>query len=303
MNPNKLLTTTFLCLVLSTAFLTDIYALGSLGKQIQAELDVNPFLKEEGIKLRVVEEVSGYVTIELFEGSKTVRDYIHNDLASLEEWANSEASDKDQKAVYLINKAIAPIKEMDGVKDVLLTASVGKQSHQPEEKNQKTHKETEQTIQRGEALYASGHYSDAAPFLKKSADLGNPQALYLLGSMHHFGNGLEKNYTEAIKLYRKSLESGYAKALLNLVWLYATRPTEIAVDIDGEEALSLALKAVAEEPTPINYDALAAVYARNGQFDKAIETEKKAISLNDNQNSEFIYRLKLYEEGKAYILD
>lgn len=281
----------------------DSYALGSLGKQIQAELDVNPFLKEEGIKLRVAEEVSGYVTIEMFEGSNTVREYIHKDLASLEEWANSEASDTDQKTVYLINKAIAPIKDMDGVKDVLLTASVGKQSQQAEKKDQETSQDAEQILQRGEALYASGHYSDAAAFLQKSADLGNPHAQYLLGSMHYFGYGLEKNYTEAVVLYRKSLENGYTKALLNLAWIYATRPTEVAVDIDGDEALILALKAVEEDPSPINYDALAAVYARNSQFDKAIETEKQAISLSENKNSEFIYRLKLYEEGKPYILD
>ena len=303
MNPSKVVTTIFLFLALSSLFLADLYAQGSLAKQIQAELDVNPFLKEEGIKLRVVEEVSGYVTIEMFEGSKTVREYIIKDLASLEEWSNTEASDADQKTVYLINKAIAPIKEMDGVKDVLLSASLGKQLQQTAKKSKKKPEDLEQTLQRGEALYGSGHFSDAAPFLKKAADLGNPHAQYLLGSMHHFGHGLDKNYDEAIKLYRKSIENGYSKALINLAWLYATRPAEVEVDIDGDEALALALKAVEEEPIPINYDALAAVYARNGEFDQAIEAEKKAIELNDNKNSEFIYRLKLYEEGKPYILD
>lgn len=303
MNPNKVLITMFLCLVLSTAFIADIWALGSLGKQIQAELDVNPFLKEEGIKLRVIEEVSGYVTIEMFEGSKTVREYIHKDLASLEEWANTEASDADQKVVFLINKALAPIKEMDGVKDVLLTASVNKQSRQTEKKRQDPPQDAEQILQKGEALYASGHHSEAAAFLKKSADLGNTHAQYLLGSLYHFGHGVEKNYNEAINLYRKSIEHGSIKAMANLAWLYATRPDEVAVDIDGEEALSLALKAVEEEPIPVNFDTLAAVHARNGQFDKAIEAEKRAISLNDNKNAEFTYRLKLYEEGKPYILD
>ena len=303
MDLKKTLTRIFLCLVLSTSITTYSYAVGSLDTQIQAELDVNPFLKEEGIKLRVVDDVSGYVTIEMTEGSKTVREYIHNDLASLEKWASSEANNTDQKTVFLINKALVPIKEMDGVKDVMLTALVGTQSPQAAKKPQKAPQDAEQILQRGEALYASGHYSDAAAFLQKSADLGNTHAQYLLGSMHHFGHGVEKNYNEAIKLYRKSIELGNTKALPNLAWLYATRPTDVTVNIDGEEALSLALKAIEEEPIPVNFDTLAAVYARDGQFDDAIEAAKKAISLNEKTNAEFIYRLKLYEDGKPYILD
>lgn len=303
MNPNRMVIKLSLCLILSISVISYCYALGSLGTQIQAELDVNPFLKEEGIKLRVVEEISGYVTIEMFEGSKIVREYIQKDLASLEEWANTEASDADQKVVFLINKALAPIKEMDGVKDVLLTASEGAQSSQSIKEPKDAPQDAEQILQRGEALYASGHYSDAAAFLQKSADLGNPHAQFLLGSMHQFGHGVEKNYNEAIKLYRKSIKEGYTKALPNLAWLYATRPADVTVNIDGDEALTIALQAVEEEPIPVNYDTLAAVYARNGQFDKAIEAEKKAISLNDNTNAEFVYRLKLYEDGKPYILD
>ena len=36
------------CLTVSTFFVADVFALSKLGKTIQKELDVNPFLKKQG---------------------------------------------------------------------------------------------------------------------------------------------------------------------------------------------------------------------------------------------------------------
>jgi len=48
-------------------------------------------------------------------------------------------------------------------------------------------------------------------------------------------------------------------------------------------------------------DTLAAAYAESGQFDKAVESQEKAIELApDDEKADFETRLKLYQEGKPY---
>ena len=55
---------------------TNADAFSSLKSKIQKELDVNPYLKKQKVKLRVTGEESGYVTIEMYEGNRGVREAI-----------------------------------------------------------------------------------------------------------------------------------------------------------------------------------------------------------------------------------
>ena len=48
-------------------------AFGRLEDKIQRELDVNPFLKKHGIKLRVTDATAGYITVEMYEGNDQLR--------------------------------------------------------------------------------------------------------------------------------------------------------------------------------------------------------------------------------------
>ena len=57
--------------------------------------------------------------------------------------------------------------------------------------------------------------------LKKAAEQGDAQAQCNLGVCYHFGNGVEKNLSEAVKWWRKAAEQGDAQAQYNLGVCYA----------------------------------------------------------------------------------
>lgn len=94
-----------------------------------------------------------------------------------------------------------------------------------------------------------------------------------------------------------------------MAWFHATCPES---DFrDGARAVRFAEKSLEVEKkdrsNPMLYDTLAAALAESGQFQKAVETQKKAIELLkggekylDIQKHEIFHRLDLYKSGKAY---
>ena len=63
-------------------------------------------------------------------------------------------------------------------------------------------------------------YSEAVKWYKKAADQGYAGAQCNLGVMYENGYGVEKDYSEAAKWYRKAADQGYDRALRNLSELY-----------------------------------------------------------------------------------
>ena len=138
----------------------------------------------------------------------------------------------------------------------------------------------------------------AVKWYQKAAERGNQKAQYNLGFMYHYGNGIAKNTENAIIWYEKAANSGHLNALNNLAWGYAT----CEFKCNGELAVKYGQQLVALSDNPGYLDTLAAAYARNGQFNKAVETQKKAIDSlpNGKKKSRFQTRLKLYENKIAY---
>ena len=58
--------------------------------------------------------------------------------------------------------------------------------------------------------------TEAVKWCRKAAEQGYAQAQYNLGTCYDFGNGVEKNLSEAVKWYRKAAEQGNATAQYNL---------------------------------------------------------------------------------------
>ena len=56
------------------------------------------------------------------------------------------------------------------------------------------------------------NYTEALKLYTKAAKSDNVKAQAGLGNCYYYGNGVEKDYTEAIEWYRKAAEQGYAKA-------------------------------------------------------------------------------------------
>ncbi len=104
------------------------------------------------------------------------------------------------------------------------------------------------------------------------------------------------------KWLRKAAESGSAESLNDLAWLLAT--CDDPKVRNGADAVKFAEQAVAktDRKNPMILDTLAAAYAEAGQFDQAVNAQKEAIALlqNEEQKKDFATRLKLYESSTPY---
>jgi tetratricopeptide (TPR) repeat protein len=114
-------------------------------------------------------------------------------------------------------------------------------------------------------------------------------------------------YDNVIKYLSQGIEfdPDSAIALNNLAWIYAT--SENKKIRDAEKAVQFAEKActLTNYKSVGNLDTLAAAYASSGNFNKAINTVKKAIKIakEEGQTEQTIKlnnRLRLYEKGFPY---
>jgi Tfp pilus assembly protein PilF len=112
---------------------------------------------------------------------------------------------------------------------------------------------------------------------------------------------------EAIENYQKALaiNNETPQTLYNLSWIYAT--SENRRYRNGIKALKLAEKLcmLTRYQQPLALDALAAAYAENRNFDKAVETGQKALELALQVGPKELIlglkkRLKVYEIGRPF---
>lgn len=109
-----------------------------------------------------------------------------------------------------------------------------------------------------------------------------------------WGRGM---YPEAIAEYERAMAAGNSMAVKDLAWRLAT--CSDPAHQNGKRAVELALQATKLMPEErYSWGTLAAAYARNGQFEAAVSTQLRALSMGDIPGGE--ERLKLYRENKAY---
>ncbi len=117
----------------------------------------------------------------------------------------------------------------------------------------------------------------------------------------------EHRYGAAKGEYEKVLElhPGHREASERLAWLLATCPE--ASLRDGKEAVELAegVRAPGGNESPQFLDTLGAAYAEAGEFEKAVETARRALELPATKEDPSLAagiqsRLKLYEAHTAY---
>lgn len=128
---------------------------------------------------------------------------------------------------------------------------------------------------------------------------------------HHLAlaeaHSLLNNNARAIAHYEQSLNfnTDVPATLNNLAWLLATAPESNLRN--GKRAVEMGEKAarLVEQKEPFILGTLAAAYAEAGQFDKAISTAEKAITLAAAANQKDVATrnselLELYRSGKPY---
>ena len=166
----------FICLVFFFgSFTASVFAWGGLKSKIQDELDSNPFLKNGGIKLRVVSEENGYVTVEMYEGQRKIRESINKgwDINSENETillGKFEGCYKDK--IIVLRKSINYIQKMEGVKEVLLTAALNTATDKFEDDFYKAKEQSDKQ-----------QYAKAMEILRPGAEAGYAPSQSRLGSI------------------------------------------------------------------------------------------------------------------------
>ncbi|MDH5181661.1 MAG: tetratricopeptide repeat protein [Gammaproteobacteria bacterium] len=124
--------------------------------------------------------------------------------------------------------------------------------------------------------------------------------------LHGYTNTLMKNYPHAISDYKYAivLDPDNGEAQNDLAWIYATATDKRYHN--GRLAVQHAKRAceISRYKDISHIDTLAASYARNGEFDKAIKWEQKAIDMlvsNKDMQTSLAKRLELYRKNKAYV--
>ena len=90
------------------------------------------------------------------------------------------------------------------------------QSHQTSAAKSATALSPEEMFQNGLEHYDKKNYTEAVKWYRKAAEQGFANAQYNLGYCYAHGEGVTQDYYEAVKWYRKAAAQGFARAQCNL---------------------------------------------------------------------------------------
>ncbi|MCX7010907.1 MAG: tetratricopeptide repeat protein [Kiritimatiellaeota bacterium] len=153
----------------------------------------------------------------------------------------------------------------------------------------------------------------AAKLFQQAAEQGMSKAQIALGELYLEGKVVPKNISKGIELLEKAAKADEAGALNALAWFYSTdkKPQYR----DSKKALEYALKAQQLDfRTWYVNGTLAAAHAANNQFDAAVLTQERTISLlkdwqgipqqvKESEINKAEKRLQLYKDHKPFIDD
>jgi hypothetical protein len=151
---------------------------------------------------------------------------------------------------------------------------------------------------------AGNDYASAASLLQQEEEQRYAPAQARLASLYAQGKGVPRDYLKALNLYHKAMDQGLQPTVLNdFAWFLATCPD--ASQRDGHQAVDYAIKAcdLTKWKASSLIDTLAAAFAETGQFDKAVEYEKQAISIPDvdaQDKRQMEQRVELYRHRTPY---
>ena len=94
------------------------------------------------------------------------------------------------------------------------------QSHQTSTSKSATALSPEEMFQNGSEHHDKKNYTEAVKWYRKAAEQGFADAQNSLGFCYENGEGVTKDILEAVKWYRKAAEQGFAKAQCNLGYCY-----------------------------------------------------------------------------------
>ncbi len=193
----------------------------------------------------------------------------------------------------------------------------------------------------GKCLEELGRFDEMMPFYRRATELEDRRGQFKMGYLHHKGIGVDQDFEKAAEWYRLAADQGHAMAWHNLgllyggglgvpqdygqevacfqealkmdphhayalngyAWLLATCKDESFRDYP--KAVELAERSVEQNEQSNSLDTLAVAYDRNGQYDKAVEAQKRLIALRRKRNpaqpvpETMLQRLQRFEKKAA----
>ena len=141
----------------------------------------------------------------------------------------------------------------------------------------------------------------AETWYRRAAEQDDPVAQYQLGILI-FQPELEDRAASALYWFERAASAGHSGSENNAAWILATSNHDRIRN--GTLALHLAHRAVAQDEGPGTLDTLAAAYAENGNFARAIDTQRSAIAAispeTETLREELTGRLARYESGEPW---
>src|SRR5205809_2134255 len=122
---------------------------------------------------------------------------------------------------------------------------------------------------------------DAAEALRLSAEGGNAAAMVDLGDRYRAGNGVKKDYTQAMSWYRRAADAGVPAAMTRIGHLYAHAH---GVPLDFEQAMTWYRKA-ADLKDPLAMNNIGYLYQHaqgvEANYEEAMKWYRAAADAND----------------------
>jgi len=145
--------------------------------------------------------------------------------------------------------------------------------------------EAQAGLQEGLDAYKNKNYKVAVKQLVPPAENGDPLALFYIALMYENSEGLPQNYPQAMMLYRRAADLGYAPAQCNLGFMYET---EAGSDRSYKDAAFWYRKAAEQGSAPAQFNlGLMNYIGRGGEVPRSF---KEAAS----------WYLKAAEQGYAF---
>ncbi len=153
---------------------------------------------------------------------------------------------------------------------------------------------------------------EASGLLRQQKYARYSPSLYRLAKCYAFGTGVNKNNSIAHQLFERAIEfDHYQIAMLKYAWWLSVHPDVQFRDKDYARQLILSLDDFDDEMLFSVHNVFAAVYARNGQFDKATEYQSLAVKELSKQMDaypaygswrlDYAARLEAYRSKKPWV--
>jgi len=81
------------------------------------------------------------------------------------------------------------------------------------------------------AFYRVKDHKQALPLMIEASELGNAQAMSILGSMYLMGQGVKEDGRQAVVWLQRSIDAGFEDAISVLGMAYATGKAGVKIDI------------------------------------------------------------------------